>query len=60
MAIKRERITTNGSSRYIRRDSNGRFTSNQVPVGRSQAADSRQQAKADNPGGQGDRGDRRR
>jgi hypothetical protein len=58
---KRERIDTTpgkpGGSRYIRRDAQGRFTSDQVDVGRSQAADRRQQAKHRAPKGQKDRGD---
>jgi hypothetical protein len=58
---KRERIDTTpgrpGGSRYIRRDAQGRFTSDQVDVGRSQAADRRQEAKHHAPKGQKDRGD---
>ena len=58
---KRELIDTTpgrpGGSRYIRRDAQGRFTSDQVDVGRSQAADRRQQAKNRAPKGQKDRGD---
>jgi len=58
---KRERIDTTpnsaGGSRFIRRDANGRFTSDQVSVGRSLAADRRQQAKTKAPKGQKDRGD---
>jgi hypothetical protein len=55
---KRERIdTTPGGSRYIRRDALGRFTSDQVDVGRSLAADRRQKAKRRAPKGQKDRGD---
>jgi hypothetical protein len=58
---KRERIDTtpssSGGSRYIRRDEAGRFTSDQVDVGRSLAADQRRQAKHAAPKGQGDRGD---
>jgi hypothetical protein len=57
----RERIDTTpgkpGGSRYIRRDERGRFTSYQVDVGRSLAADRRQQAKTKAPKGQKDRGD---
>jgi hypothetical protein len=57
----RERIDTtpgqSGGSRYIRRDANGRFTSDQVDVGRSLAADRRQHAKTSAPKGQKDRGD---
>jgi hypothetical protein len=58
---KRERIDTtpdsSGGSRYIRRDEQGRFTSDQVDVGRSQAADQRRKAKNSAPKGQKDRGD---
>jgi hypothetical protein len=58
---KRERIDTTpdspGGSRFIRRDANGRFTSDQVDVGRSLAADQRQQAKHQAPKGMKDRGD---
>lgn len=58
---KRERVDTapgtSGGARYIRRDSQGRFTSDQVDVGRSLAADRRQQAKTKAPKGMKDRGD---
>jgi hypothetical protein len=54
---KRERLDTTGGSRYIRRDANGRFTADQVDVGRSLAADRRQVAKHTAPKGQKDRGD---
>jgi hypothetical protein len=58
---KRELIDTMpgkpGGSRYIRRDEQGRFTSEQVDVGRSQAADRRQKAEHKAPKGQKDRGD---
>jgi hypothetical protein len=57
----RERIDTTpgqpGGSRFIRRDANGRFTSDQVDAGRSVAADRRIQAKHSAPKGQKDRGD---
>jgi hypothetical protein len=56
---KRELLDTGTDKRYIRRDERGRFTSDQVDVGRSLAADQRQQAKAFAKPGQGDRGDRR-
>ncbi len=59
MADKRELIDTGTSKRYIRRDDQGRFTTDQVEVGRSLAADQRQQARARSKPGQGDRGDRR-
>jgi hypothetical protein len=60
MATKREKIGTGPSARYVRRDDNGRFTSDQVSVGRSHAADQRRTARTESKPGQGDRGDRRR
>lgn len=58
---KRELIEPNpGDKRYVRRDENGRFTDDQVDVGRSLAADRRQHAKHDAKPGQGDRGDHQR
>ena len=58
---KRERIDTTpdraGGSRFIRRDAQGRFTKDQVDVGRSIAADRRTKAKHHAPKGQKDRGD---
>ena len=59
-ATKREKIGSGPSARYVRRDANGRFTSDQVGVGRSLAADRRQKAKTKAKPGQGDKGDRRR
>jgi hypothetical protein len=47
-----------GDRRYIRRDGKGRFTSKQVSVGRSLAADRRSSAKTRVKKGEGDRGDR--
>lgn len=47
-----------GDKRYVRRDENGRFTDDQVNVGRSLAADRRQHSKTPAKKGQGDRGDR--
>jgi len=58
MAGKRELIDTGTSKRYVRRDDQGRFTTDQVEVGRSLAADQRQQAQTVAKPGQGDRGDR--
>jgi hypothetical protein len=55
----RERIDLKNNSSYIRRDERGRFTTDQVDVGRSQAADRRTKAKAA-PKGRGDRGDQKR
>ena len=61
MAIKREMITPHpGDKRYIRRDERGRFTSEQVDVGRSLAQDRRQAAERIVPPGQGDRGDQKK
>ncbi len=58
---KRQRIDTTperpGGARFIRRDAQGRFTSDQVDVGRSLAADRRTKAKRRAPKGQKDRGD---
>lgn len=55
---KREKIEPHkGDSRFVRRDENGRFTKDQVDVGRSLSRDNDQKAKNPNPGGQGDRGD---
>ncbi|HEX8243351.1 MAG TPA: hypothetical protein VF541_07640 [Longimicrobium sp.] len=59
MARERELIEPHkGDKRYVRRDAQGRFTDDQVDVGRSLAADRRQHAKTKAPRGQGDRGDR--
>ncbi len=60
MPGKRELLDTGTSKRYIRRDDQGRFTTDQVEIGRSLAADQRHQAKATAGPGQGDRGDRRK
>jgi hypothetical protein len=57
---ERERIDLPSNSRYTRRDSRGRFTTDQVDVGRSLSADRRQHASREVPKGQGDRGDQRR
>jgi hypothetical protein len=57
---KRELIEpTPGDRRYVRRDERGRFTDDQVDVGKSLAADRRQKAKTISKPGQGDRGDRK-
>jgi hypothetical protein len=58
MASKRELLDTGTSKRYVRRDTNGRFTTDQVDVGKSLAADRRQNDKTVAKPGQGDRGDR--
>ena len=58
MARKRETLEPHrGDKRYVRRDSHGHFTSGQVDVGKSLAADRRQRAKTVAPHGEGDRGD---
>jgi hypothetical protein len=56
---KRELIDTGTDKRFVRRDEEGRFKES-VDVGRSLAADQRQQAKTRVGSGQGDRGDRKR
>ncbi len=56
-AKKRELLDTGTDKRFIRRDAQGRFTTDQVDVGRSLAADQRQRAKGSSKPGQGDRGD---
>ena len=55
---KRELPDTGTDKRYIRRDDQGRFTTDQVDVGKSLAADQRQHSKTPAKPGQGDRGDR--
>jgi hypothetical protein len=55
---KRELIDTGSDKRYVRRDEDGRFKESE-DVGRSSAADQRQQAERSSKSGQGDRGDRR-
>jgi hypothetical protein len=55
----RQEINTGTSKRYIRRDARGRFTSQQVEVGRSLSQDRRIDAQHETRKGQGDRGDRR-
>jgi hypothetical protein len=55
----REKIGRGKNARYVRRDDDGRFTSDQVNVGRSSAADQRRDAKRSSKPGAGDRGDRR-
>lgn len=57
---KRERIKPReGDSRFIRRDDRGRFTEDQVDVGRSLSRDRQRQAKSTSKPGHGDRGDRK-
>ena len=57
-ARKRELIDTGTDKRYIRRNDMGQFTTDQVDVGRSSAADQRQHSKTPSTPGQGDKGDR--
>jgi hypothetical protein len=58
---KRELIEPHdGDKRYIRRDDQGRFTEDQVDVGRSLSADRRSHAKTVAEKGHGDRGDQKR
>jgi hypothetical protein len=57
-ARKRELVDTGTDKRYVRRDDDGRFGTDQVDVGRSSAADQRRSSKAGSSEGQGDRGDR--
>ena len=57
---KRELVEpNNGDKRYIRRDKEGKFTGDQVSVGKSLSADRRSKAKTIVPKGQGDRGDQK-
>ena len=55
----RELIDTGNDKRFVRRDDQGRFKEVD-DVGRSLAADRRQQAKTKVGSGQGDRGDQKR
>jgi hypothetical protein len=59
-AKKRELLDTGTDKRYIRRDDRGRFTKDQVDVGRSSAADQRQRSVGSSKPGQGDTGDRKK
>ena len=57
---KRELIEPNdGDKRFVRRDEEGKFTEDQVDVGRSLSQDAKQQAKTGSKPGQGDKGDRK-
>ena len=55
---KRELIDTGNDKRYVRRDDDGSFGTDQVDVGRSSAADQRRAAHSPSKPGDGDRGDR--
>ena len=49
-----------GDKRYVRRDDQGRFTDDQVSVGKSLSRDVKQPARRAIPPGLGDRGDQKR
>jgi hypothetical protein len=55
---EREKIGEGSNARYVRRDEDGQFTSDQVNVGRSSAADQRQHSEHKSKKGHGDKGDR--
>jgi hypothetical protein len=55
---ERELIDTGTDKRYVRRDEDGKFTDDQVDVGRSLSQDRRRDAEHTAKKGQGDRGDR--
>jgi len=57
-AKKRELLDTGTDKWYIRRDDDGRFTTDQVDVGKSSATDQRQHSTKTSKPGQGDKGDR--
>jgi hypothetical protein len=59
-AKKRELIQTGSSKRYARRDDRGRFTKDQVDIGRSSASDQRRDSTTASQHGQGDKGDRKK
>jgi hypothetical protein len=54
----RELLDTGTDKRFIRRDDQGRFTKDQVDVGKSLADDRRQHSTTVSKPGQGDQGDR--
>ena len=57
---KRELIEPNeGDKRYVRRDDEGKFTEDQVDVGRSLSQDQKQHSSTESKPGQGDKGDRK-
>ena len=57
---KRELVDTGTDKRFVRRDDQGKFTGDQVDVGRSLTDDRQQHAKTVAKPGQGDRGDQRK
>ena len=60
MPRDRELIEPNeGDKRYVRRDEEGRFTEDQVDVGKSLSQDQKRHAKTESKKGQGDHGDRK-
>ena len=59
-AKKRDLLDTGTDNRYIPRDARGRFTKDQVDVGRRSAADQRHHSSEVSKPGQGDKGDRRK
>jgi hypothetical protein len=61
MPRKRETIEpSRGDKRYVRRDNEGEFSSDQVDAGRSLSRDRKQAAKRTVAAGQGDKGDQKR
>ena len=58
MAKDRELVEPNpGDKRYVRRDNQGRFTKDQVDVGKSISQDMQRESKTKVKKGQGDQGD---
>ena len=58
MAKDRELVEpTPGDKRYVRRDDRGRFTKDQVDMGKSISQDMQREAKTKVKKGQGDKGD---
>jgi hypothetical protein len=57
---KRELVEQGSGTRFVRRDVQGRFTSDQAEVGRSLIVDRRTKARTKVPKGQADRCDQRR
>lgn len=55
--MPRELIDTGNDKRYVRRNERGQFKES-ADVGKSSAADQRQNAKTKSKKGEGDRGDR--
>ena len=61
MARDRELIEPNeGDKRFIRRDEEGRFTDDQVDVGRSLSQDRKRHSEHEVKPGQGDKGDEKK